>query len=55
MDNLGGAAGCNPDCTSGPFCGDGIRQPDLGESCDAGEQNGEQGSGCTIDCQVVVD
>jgi len=54
-ENLGGIDGCNPDCTSGPFCGDGVRQPDLGESCDAGEQNGVQGSGCTDDCQVVVD
>jgi fibro-slime domain-containing protein len=54
-DNLGGMGGCNPDCTSGPFCGDGIRQPALGESCDAGDRNGEQGSGCTLDCQVVVD
>ena len=54
-DNLGGMGGCNPDCSGGPFCGDGIRQPELGESCDAGEQNGEQGSGCTDTCEVVVD
>lgn len=54
-DNLGGTGGCNPDCTSGPFCGDGIRQPELGESCDAGEDNGVPGSGCTDACQVVVD
>jgi fibro-slime domain-containing protein len=54
-DNLGGSGGCNPDCTSGPTCGDGVRQPDLGESCDAGDQNGVSGSGCTVDCQVVVD
>ena len=50
-ENLGGVNGCNPDCTSGPFCGDGVRQPDLGESCDAGEQ----GSGCSDDCEVVVE
>jgi len=54
-DNLGGTGGCNPDCTAGPFCGDGIRQPDLGESCDAGDRNGEPGTGCSAECQVVVD
>ncbi len=54
-ENLGGLNGCNPDCSSGPFCGDGIRQPELGESCDAGEQNGEQGSGCSDLCEVVVE
>ncbi len=35
-DNLGGASGCNPDCTAGPSCGDGIRRPGVGEGCDAG-------------------
>lgn len=54
-ENLGGVNGCNPDCTSGPFCGDSIRQPELGESCDAGEQNGESGSGCSASCEVVVE
>jgi len=54
-ENLGGMNGCNSDCTTGPFCGDGIRQPDLGESCDAGEQNGQSGSGCSEDCEVVVE
>lgn len=53
-ENLGGTSGCNPDCTAGPFCGDGIRQPALGEGCDAGEQNGEPGSGCTNTCEVIV-
>ncbi len=53
-ENLGGMNGCNSDCTTGPFCGDGIRQPDLGESCDAGDQNGEPGSTCSESCQVVV-
>ena len=53
-ENLGGYNGCNPDCSSGPFCGDGVRQPDLGESCDAGEQNGEPGSTCSGSCQLVV-
>jgi fibro-slime domain-containing protein len=54
-ENLGGVNGCNPDCTSGPFCGDGVRQPDLGESCDAGEENGAQGSGCSDECEIVVE
>ena len=54
-ENLGGVNGCNPDCTTGPFCGDGIRQPELDESCDAGEQNGEPGSGCSDTCEVVVE
>jgi fibro-slime domain-containing protein len=54
-ENLGGANGCNSDCTTGPFCGDGIRQPELGESCDAAQQNGESGSGCSLSCEVVVE
>jgi cysteine-rich repeat protein len=54
-ENLGGVNGCNPDCSGGPYCGDGIRQPDLDESCDAGELNGEPGSGCSESCEVVVE
>jgi len=54
-ENLGGVNACNPHCNSGPFCGDGIRQPELGESCDAGEQNGHAGSSCSNTCEVVVD
>jgi len=53
-DNLGTAGGCNPDCTLGPTCGDGVRQPGLGEECDAGPQNGLPGSGCDKDCLVIV-
>jgi len=53
-DNLGGASGCNPDCTEGASCGDGIRQPDLGEECDAGPDNGAPGSACSETCTVVV-
>ena len=53
-DNLGGYYGCNPDCTSGPRCGDGVRQPDLGEECDAGAQNGQPGSSCSATCTVEV-
>lgn len=32
--NTGAYGGCNPDCTLGPFCGDGFRQ--RGEQCDNG-------------------
>jgi fibro-slime domain-containing protein len=53
-DNLGGYDGCSPDCTQGPTCGDGVRQPDLGEECDAGLNNGMPGSGCSASCQIVV-
>jgi fibro-slime domain-containing protein len=53
-ENLGGASGCNPDCTEGASCGDGIRQPDLGEDCDAGPDNGAPGSACSETCTVIV-
>lgn len=53
-DNLGGLSGCNPDCTGGPTCGDGIRQPEIGEECDAGPNNGVPGSGCSGTCTVIV-
>ncbi|HXS17285.1 MAG TPA: DUF4215 domain-containing protein [Polyangiaceae bacterium] len=32
--NLGDYNGCWPDCTLGPFCGDGIVQREAGEECD---------------------
>jgi len=54
-DNLGAYEGCNPDCTEGPRCGDGIRQPGFGESCDAGDDNGAPGSGCSDTCEVIVE
>lgn len=53
-DNLGAYNGCNPDCTAGPSCGDGIRQPAFGEGCDAGDDNGAPSSGCSPTCQVIV-
>jgi hypothetical protein len=56
-----------PDCEAlGPHCGDakidggfegcddGARQPDLGEECDAGENNGQPGSTCNEECKVEV-
>ncbi len=53
-DNLGGYNGCKPDCTTGASCGDGIRQPEFGEGCDAGAENGTSGSACSAVCQVEV-
>ncbi|RLB45305.1 MAG: hypothetical protein DRH23_14590, partial [Deltaproteobacteria bacterium] len=53
-DNLGVYNSCNPDCTVGPSCGDGIRQPEFGEDCDAGPDNGTPGSACTEMCELVV-
>jgi len=53
-DNLGGENGCNPNCTLGGSCGDGIRQPEFGEACDAGPDNGEPGSGCSDTCSIIV-
>jgi fibro-slime domain-containing protein len=53
-DNLGGYDGCNPDCSTGASCGDAIRQPELGEECDAGAQNGAPGSICNSTCELVV-
>ncbi len=54
-DNLGAYNGCNPDCTEGARCGDGVRQPEFGEDCDAGGDNGAPGSSCSATCQLVVD
>jgi fibro-slime domain-containing protein len=53
-DNLGGENGCNPNCTLGGSCGDGIRQPEFGEACDAGPDNGAPGSGCSETCSIIV-
>jgi cysteine-rich repeat protein len=53
-ENLGVSTGCNPDCTEAASCGDGVRQPELGEECDAGSQNGEPGSTCSEDCKIEV-
>jgi fibro-slime domain-containing protein len=53
-DNLGGENGCNPNCTLGGSCGDGVRQPEFGEACDAGPDNGVAGSGCSDTCELIV-
>jgi fibro-slime domain-containing protein len=50
-ENTGAYGGCNADCTSAPFCGDGVLD-DAREQCDNGTDNGE--GGCTRDCRVDV-
>lgn len=42
---------CTPDCTWGPYCGDGILQTQFGEECDDGT-NIDDGF-CTADCRSV--
>lgn len=42
---------CRPDCTWGPYCGDGILQTQFGEECDDGT-NTDDGF-CTPDCQII--
>jgi large repetitive protein len=49
--NDGRFAGCNPDCTRSPRCGDGILQTDQ-EECDEGSGNLDRyGGGCGLDCR----
>ncbi len=43
--NVGGHTRCNPDCTLGSFCGDGIVQPEAGEECD--DNAPDAGSDCS--------
>lgn len=48
-DNDGDYDGCASDCSWGPYCGDGTL--DVGETCDAGSQNGGYGRPCGFDCK----
>jgi len=56
-ENLGGYGHCNPDCTRGAYCGDGIVEPDV-EACDDGRNvsayslAGATG-GCAPGCRAV--
>ena len=43
---------CDALCQS-HWCGDGVKDLVHSEECDAGSLNGEQDSGCTIDCKTV--
>ena len=43
---------CRPDCTWGPYCGDGVLQTQFGEECDDGT-NTESGF-CSADCKVIL-
>ena len=42
---------CTPDCTWGPYCGDGILQTQFGEECDDGT-NTDDGF-CSADCRLI--
>jgi fibro-slime domain-containing protein len=48
--NDGGYGECNPGCVLGPFCGDGIEQPEFGESCDVGPG----GDGICRGCRRII-
>lgn len=48
-NNVGGHDGCNPDCTLGSYCGDGIVQAEEGEQCDDADANRPANcAGCRI-------
>jgi len=48
--NVGGYAGCNANCTRGPYCGDGYRQ--AAEQCDDGKNDGSYGT-CSAGCVLA--
>jgi fibro-slime domain-containing protein len=51
-NNVGGYGGCNPDCTLGPYCGDGVLE-NPPEQCDYGTLNNTGGyGGCNKDCTL---
>lgn len=50
--NTGAYGGCKSNCTFSPYCGDGIKQLALGETCDDGLNDGSYGT-CTATCQVA--
>jgi fibro-slime domain-containing protein len=52
-NNIGGYGHCQPDCTLGPRCGDGVASLANGETCDDGAAlNGSPGSLCRADCHL---
>lgn len=46
--NTGGYGKCDPGCVLGPFCGDGIVQPEFGETCDVGPGGNGTCRGCKL-------
>jgi fibro-slime domain-containing protein len=51
-NNTGGYGGCNPDCTLGEYCGDGIIQEEGDEDCDDG--NFINDDECPSSCRIIV-
>ncbi len=53
-ENPGGYNHCNPDCTRGEYCGDGVLQSEEGEECDNGVNLTPYGdTGCAPGCRAV--
>jgi len=46
--NDGGYAECGTGCLLGPYCGDGITQPEFGEDCDVGPGGDATCRGCRV-------
>ena len=56
-ENVGGYGHCNPDCTRGAYCGDGVVEPDV-EACDDGRNVSAYSltsatGGCAPGCRAV--
>jgi len=49
--NVGGYGQCNPDCTLGEYCGDGILQEEY-EDCDDGDFDND--NQCPISCRIIT-
>jgi cysteine-rich repeat protein len=47
--NVSGYNGCNPDCSRGPHCGDGVVAEAEGEECDDG--NNRPNDNCSPNCK----
>jgi len=46
--NVGGYGACGVGCVLGPYCGDGVVQPEFGEACDVGPGGDATCRGCRI-------
>ena len=49
--NVGHYGGCTATCQKAAYCGDGIVQPEFGETCDAGDPYND-GTHCNQDCTI---